>query len=77
MLETIIHAIQENQQADTINEILSAIKENPALSYEELASKTGKSRITISRKLAELRKAGRIIRVGANKNGYWRIEEKI
>ena len=79
MLETIIHAIQENQRADTINdtinEILSAIKENPALSYEELASKTGKSRITISRKLAELRKAGRITRVGANKNGYWRIEE--
>jgi len=56
--------------------ILTCIKENPAISYEELAKKTGKSRITISRKLAELKKAGRITRVGADKNGYWRVEDE-
>jgi fic family protein len=56
--------------------ILTCIKENPAISYKELAKKTGKSRITISRKLAELKKAGRITRVGADKNGYWRVEDE-
>ena len=79
MLEIIMQTIQENKQDDTVNDtvnmILTCIKENPAISYEELAKKTGKSRITISRKLAELKKAGHITRVGADKNGYWRIEE--
>ena len=87
MLEIIIKTIQENKQDntvdnalndtvnDTVNAILRCIKENPAISYEELAKKTGKSRVTISRKLAELKKAGQITRVGADKNGYWHIEE--
>ena len=87
MLEIIIKTIQENKQDntvdnalndtvnDTVNAILRRIKENPAISYEELTKKTGKSRVTIGRKLAELKKAGRITRVGADKNGYWHIEE--
>ena len=87
MLEIIIKTIQENKQDntvdnalndtvnDTVNAILRCIKENPAISYEELTKKTGKSRVTIGRKLAELKKAGRITRVGADKNGYWHIEE--
>lgn len=58
---------------DTVKIILSIIKENPFVSYEELALKTGKSRITISRKISELKKNNVIKRVGADKNGYWEI----
>lgn len=84
MLEIIMQTIQENKQDnaadgapnDTVNAILRCIKENPAISYEELAKKTEKSRVTISRKLTELKKAGRITRVGADKNGYWRVEDE-
>ena len=92
MLEIIIKTIRESKRDnavddtlndtvndavnDTVNMILTCINENPAISYEELAKKTGKSRITISRKLAELKKAGRITRVGADKNGYWHIEDE-
>ena len=87
MLEIIIKTIRESKRDnaadntlndtvnDTVNVILKYIKEYPTISYEELAKKTGKSRITISRKLAELKKAGRLTRVGADKNGYWHIEE--
>ena len=79
MLDIIMKTIQESKRNDTVNDtvnvILKYIKENPAISYEELAKKTGKSRITISRKLTELKKAGRITRVGAAKNGYWRVED--
>ena len=78
MLEIIMQTIHESKRDDTVNDtvnmILTCIKENPAISYEELAKKTGKSRITISRKLAELKKAGHITRVGADKNGYWRVK---
>ena len=78
MLDIIMQTIHESKRDDTVNDtvnmILTCIKENPAISYEELAKKTGKSRITISRKLAELKKAGHITRVGADKNGYWRVK---
>ena len=81
MLEIILEAVKShsindiaNDTAnDTVKIILSIIKENPFVSYEELALKTGKSRITISRKISELKKNNVIKRVGADKNGYWEI----
>ena len=81
MLGIIWETIEENKQNDTVNDtqndtvnlILKYIKENPAISYEKLAEKTGKSRITISRKIAELKKEGKLKRIGADKNGYWQI----
>ncbi|MGI5115361.1 winged helix-turn-helix transcriptional regulator, partial [Treponema denticola] len=53
--------------------IIKYLKENPEISYEQLAEKMGKSRATISRKISELKKAGIIKRIGADKNGYWQI----
>ena len=41
---------------DTVKIILEIIRKNPSASYEEFMKKTGKSRITVSRKLAELKK---------------------
>ena len=81
MLGIIWETIEENKQNDTVNDtqndtvnlILKYIKENPAISYEKLAEKTGQSRITISRKIAELKKEGKLKRIGADKNGYWQI----
>lgn len=83
MLGIIWETIEENKQNDTVNDtqndtvnlILKYIKENPAISYEKLAEKTGKSRITISRKIAELKKEGKLKRIGADKNGYWQIAD--
>ncbi len=61
--------------SDTVNDIsvliLKLMKENPKISYDRLAEKTGKSRITISRKISHLKKTGKVWRVGADKNGYW------
>ncbi|MEL3912305.1 Fic family protein [Treponema pedis] len=83
ILGIILKTIKENKKKklindtvnDTVNLILKYIKENPEISYDSLAEKTGKSRITISRKISELKKAGKIKRIGADKNGYWQIAE--
>ena len=81
MLEIIVKTMENSRKKSTINEtvnetvnpIIKYLKENPEISYEQLAEKMGKSRVTISRKISELKKAGIIKRIGADKNGYWQI----
>ena len=84
MLDLILRALKQHVQTDTVyetvfdavNAILNLMKENPLISYEELARKTGKSRATISRKIAELKKRGVVERVGADKNGSWKVNSE-
>ena len=81
MLEIIVKTMKNSRKKSTVNEtvnetvnpIIKYLKENPEISYEQLAEKMGKSRATISRKISELKKAGIIKRIGADKNGYWQI----
>ena len=83
MLNVILEALKSRSHDDTINDtlndtlnlILSLIRENPYISYEELSLKTRKSRPTVSRKVAELKSSGRIVRHGAKKNGWWEVVE--
>lgn len=60
---------------DTVNLILKLIKENPFISYDEIAKLLKKSRATISRNIAELKKQGILERVGSDKNGKWQIKK--
>ena len=64
-----------NSKNEPINLVFNAISENPYISKELIAEKIGKSRSTVTRVLATLQKSGVIIRVGANKNGYWQIKK--
>ena len=81
MLEIIVKTMKNSRKKSTVNEtvnetvnpIIKYLKENPEISYGQLAEKMGKSRATISRKISELKKAGIIKRIGADKNGYWQI----
>ena len=58
---------------DLINDLLNAITDKPAATYEELAAKLGVSPATIKRRLANLKKAGTIERVGSKKAGTWKV----
>ncbi|WP_428771449.1 winged helix-turn-helix transcriptional regulator [Treponema sp. HNW] len=40
--------------------LIQHLRENPEIPYEQLAAKMGKSRVTVSRKISELKKAGKI-----------------
>ena len=58
---------------DSINDLLNAITDKPAATYEELSAKLGVSPATIKRRLADLKKAGTIERVGSKKAGTWKV----
>ncbi len=61
----------------TVNQqkIIDAIKNNPSVTQEELASIVGIARKNIIANMKKLQENGLIKRIGADKNGYWQIEE--
>ena len=68
-----------NQAVDPITDpikLLKFIETDPNLSYKEYAEKLGVSPATIKRRINDLKAAGRIIYIGAIKNGHWKIIDK-
>ena len=65
-------------QKITVNQqkIIQAIKENPYITQEELAAAVGIARLNIIKNMKKLQEQRVITRVGADKNGYWRIEDE-
>ena len=53
--------------------ILGILRENPSLTYVELADRLKISRKTVSQKLKLLKDKGIIVRVGSAKKGYWKL----
>lgn len=68
---------QKVTQKVTVNQqkILDAIKNNPFITQEELASIVGIARKNIISNMKKLQGNGLIKRIGADKNGYWQVEE--
>jgi len=60
-------------KSDLINDLLNAVTDKPAATYDELSAKLGVSPATIKRRLANLKKAGTIERVGSKKAGTWKV----
>ena len=73
-----------NLENDTLNDtlnipskemqILNLIKENNNITIAEIINKTGFSRPTITRAIGSLKELQLIERIGAKKNGYWRVK---
>ncbi len=61
----------------TVNQqkIIDAIKANPYVTQEELADIVGIVRKNIIANMKKLQENGLIKRIGADKNGYWQVEE--
>lgn len=60
---------------DTDYNVLNILKQNPESTREVLATKVGKTVRTIQRSLNRLTSAGKIIRIGSDKTGYWEVIE--
>jgi ATP-dependent DNA helicase RecG len=56
-------------------QLLSFIRSNPAISYNELTKLIQKDRTTTMRNLRKLKEAGILKRVGSRKMGHWEISE--
>jgi ATP-dependent DNA helicase RecG len=54
-------------------ELLEAMRESPNATYDELAAMTGVSPATVKRRIQNLKKEGRIRRIGSKKTGYWEV----
>ena len=61
---------------DTDYQVLNILKEKPESTRAFLANKIGKTIRTVQRSLDRLVSAGKIIRIGSDKNGYWEIIDK-
>lgn len=55
------------------NQIVQALRREPSLTREQLASLTDVSRATVTRRLAKLRDEGFLQRVGPKKTGHWEV----
>ena len=53
--------------------ILILLRETPALSIPDLASRLEKSESAVERAIRKLREAGRLQRIGPAKGGYWQV----
>ncbi|MBQ8947589.1 MAG: putative DNA binding domain-containing protein [Lachnospiraceae bacterium] len=65
----------EKRQALNITEqaVLAVLKQNPAISREEIAERVSKTVRTVQRALVSLTEKGYIKRVGAKKNSTWEV----
>lgn len=71
---------KKSQLSDPINiftdpiaeRLYQAILQDDSLNYSGYAALLGVSEATIKRRLADLKKAGMIVRVGSNKTGRWK-----
>ena len=54
-------------------QIITNLKADPFVSYDELSELLGMPRRTVARRMKELADADRSRRVGAAKNGYWKV----
>lgn len=53
--------------------LMEWIAGKPTISYDELATRSGKDRSTIRRNLARLKESGRLRRIGPDKGGHWEV----
>ena len=56
--------------------ILKTIKDNPHITQDELSEAVGIARLNIIKNMKKLQEQNLIKRIGADKNGYWKIEEE-
>ena len=88
MLSLILNTIEEIIETEkkvtvkvtqkvTVNQqkILNLIKENPFITQEELSKNIGIARKSIISNMKKLQDVGFIKRIGADKNGYWQVED--
>ncbi|WP_257670912.1 HTH domain-containing protein [Parapedobacter tibetensis] len=69
---TVNGTVNVTERQDTI---FDAVKKNKNITIEDLVLLTNVSRRTVTRDLDKLKRMGRIRRIGADKGGYWEVDE--
>jgi ATP-dependent DNA helicase RecG len=56
-------------------QLLSLIKDNPRITYDDLAAQTKHNRKSVQRHMQALKKKGMLRRIGSPKGGHWEVME--
>ncbi|MGY6561882.1 MAG: Fic family protein [Luteibaculaceae bacterium] len=65
-----------NSQIDTVNDtVFSLIKQDKNITADRISKRLEISLSSVRRKIKELKNDGKIIRIGSDKTGYWKINE--
>ena len=81
MLKCILQTIKEQQKVtDKVTDksedkLLNIIRETPTITIPQLMQMLSMSDSGVRKNLRKLQKQGRLVRVGANKNGYWEVKD--
>ena len=60
----------------TEQKIIKLLRKNQNLTQKEIGNELNLSEITIKRNISKLKEKGLLKRIGADKNGYWKIIQK-
>lgn len=71
--DTANDTVSDTVKASTLQRLFAIIQEHPGYTYEQYAALLGVGRATIARNIKKLSETGSISRVGADKDGYWKI----
>ena len=66
--------LSEKTSEKTTEKILSIIKNNPSITYRELAEVLAMTEDGIHWSVKQLRKQGLLHRIGGRKEGYWQVQ---
>lgn len=66
--------VSEKMSEKTTEKILCIIKNNPRVTYRELAEALTMSEDGIYWSIKQLRKQGLLHRIGGRKEGYWQVQ---
>ena len=81
MLKCILQTIKEQQKVtDKVTDksedkLLNIIRETPTITIPQLMQMLSMSDSGVRKNLRKLQQQGRLVRVGANKNGYWEVKD--
>ncbi|MCF8107000.1 MAG: winged helix-turn-helix transcriptional regulator [Desulfohalobiaceae bacterium] len=68
------NVLKDVPQKTLVQQVLSLIKENPRISYNQMAQRTGRHRKTIQRHIQFLKDRGLLRRKGGARGGYWEVD---
>lgn len=81
--ETIIIANGDDNGNETGNDnleiwkVMEILSENPSITAKQMAKQMNISPRKVSRLIKELKENGKIVRIGSDRKGYWKIKTKI
>ena len=71
-----VQTAQETAQENTKDKILELLRKNPKYTKDDLMQILGKADGTIKAHLSNLKKEGKLERIGSTKSGYWEVKPK-